>query len=233
MSRTNAKFQQKLGNPDGQWTITPKDITEAISSPVGGLHLATALISYEVGASLTAALFAQVGGMLVRTGTAPWLQENWGTSTQTGTTGNFSGPNTTANTSDPDAGPYPYAPPFTAAQQSWVPQTGYVPKGVKPISLDVYYAVATADVTTLNVSLTAVNFVNNTAAPTVTTLIATANLTKTKRTNLYVVNVPLSATQNYIVTADTYFQMLINVVTPSTSVFDFYGATINYHYNFL
>lgn len=102
-------------------------------------------------------------------------------------------------------------------------------------SAQALYKIGTANLTSGSLAITQSVFpLDNTAAtPTVTNLLAATALTLVQRANIYnTTYTPTTANQTMISSALAEILIELNVVTPASSTFDFYGVVLNLTYNY-
>lgn len=237
MSRTQGRWEQGTGFTDAQLFVgaskfTPISTSGATTKASAGAGLWTV----NTAASLTSNLFAELNQIL-RTGqlaTASVNQEEFGTAAL------VPGPSGVTNTSDPSNLP-PGFPPWAAAALPTLTGglKGPIPKGIKPIWVDVIYEVDAGAITSVTFGLTQTVFpaAGASGAPTVTNIIALAanglpvaanTAGQATRTRIAVA----SGNQNYLVLDGTEIIANINFVTPAANSVKFYGIILGCHYNY-
>jgi hypothetical protein len=237
MSKTQGRWEQATGFTDGQIFVGASEFQPTAASGAVTLVSASAgLLTRNVAASLTANLFADISKLL-RTGqlaTAAVAQEQFGTAAL------VPGPSSVANTSDPLDFP-PGFPPWTETVLPTITggQKGPIPKGIKPIWVDVIYEIDTGAITSVTFGLTqtAMPASGASGAPTVTNIItlganslpvAANTAGQATRTRIAVA----SANQLYITTDGTEVIANVNFVTPAGNSVKFYGIILGCHFNY-
>ena len=237
MPKTLGRWEQQTGFTDGELFIGTTDfyLTSA-SGAVTIVSSAAGLLTTNIAASLTVNLFANISTLL-RTGqlaTASYNQEEFGTAAA------VPGPSTVAGTSDPLNLP-PGFPPWTSAVNPALTggYNGPIPKGFKPIWVNVIYEVDTGAITSVTFGLTktVMPASGTSAAPAVTNIITlganslpTAANTAGQATRTRIA-VP-TANQLYLNADGSSVIANVNFVTPAANTVKFYGIIIGCHFNY-
>ena len=113
------------------------------------------------------------------------------------------------------------------------PLTGMQPAGLALQTAIAYYKIGTTNLTSASLEIVqSVYPADNTATnPTVTNILAATTLVLVQRANMYATTFTPSV-QTMLVTPSTQVTMEIDVVTPASSTFDFYGVLLNVLYNY-
>jgi len=237
MSTTRGRWEQATGFTDGQLFVGATNfLPSAASGAATIVSSAAGLLTLNQAASLTGNFFASISTLL-RTGqlaTAAVNQEEFGTAAL------VPGPSSVANTSDPSDLP-PGFPPWTEAVIPTITggYKGPIPKGLKPIWVDLIYEIDTGAITSVTFGLTktAMPPVGTSAAPVVTNIItlganglpvAANTAGQVTRTRINVA----TANQLYLNTDGTELIANVNFVTPASNSVKFYGMILGCHFNY-
>lgn len=227
MSKTQGRYEQKVGNTDAIAVFGPNDVDALAAADCVLTRTAAGDYNYTVAASKTVTFGLNLGKLLQRTGQLPFIQEQFGTAA------GVAGPTTVANTSDPDAKSSPYIPPFTGATQLSV-QTGFFPKGIKIMGFNVAYFVKTVNLTALTCRVDKTVYADGVAVAVTAVLASAANgLISTFAATPKVKAVTLAAAQQiYRVTDLSALTFELGVQTPVGGTFELERIEVLYHYNF-
>jgi hypothetical protein len=228
MPGTDSTWNQDTPNSDLEIFIGATEWRDAgnhatIATPSAGV------IAWTVPAAQTSVFLANIQAMIKRTGvfaTPASVQQQYGTAAS------LPGPTQVANTSDPE-GLRGY-PPFTASKLATLigPQAGAIPKGIQINSMDVIYSVNALNITAGKLMLNLVTYIDNTASPSVISLIpSTNNLTLTARANLYRTNIPV-ASPVFAINSGQSASLEVDVTTVAGGTFTFYGCVAKCSFNF-
>lgn len=234
MPRTQKRWLADQGMPDGQpfmW-LSAGDVYSGTGATTGytasgnfQLSLPTAAQAYVIAKSLNSLLF--------RTGMQDDLQEFFGSAqtqfsaTQSGgKAGGMASPPAAFSTPAGVSGP----PPFTGISE-FTPVTAARPKGIQINSVTCVYEVGAVDASVNSIALYGTSFVNG-VAPSVSTILAATNLTKTHAATPYVTTVSLS-TPAYLTGQNTEYSLEWKL-TPgaSTGTALIWGVFLGVTYNF-
>lgn len=222
MSRTGGRFEAKTPFTDGRIVIAPNDF-QLYSGASSFTRIGSGQATQHIAASQTDVLIANISKLLFKTGQTPFLQQQFGTAA------GVAGPTGVANTSDPDAQLGP--PPLTGAV-TITPQTGFLPKGIKFVSLILKYLISTTGPLTLHtVGITKTVFANN-VAPVVTNILANAanGLATVVQAQPYVTTIAL-ATPVFQVSVLADYLIELDVTTPAATTYDLFSAELLVNYN--
>lgn len=237
MSRTKNRWEQDTGFTDGEIFLGATAFTPtAASGAVTIVNSAAGLLTLNVAASLTANLFTELNAIL-RTGQ---LASTGVSQQQFGTAALVPGPSTVVHTSDPLNSPAGFPASSTASNPALTggPKAP-IPKGIRPIWVDLIYEIDTGAITSVTFGLTQTQMplVGTSAAPVVTNIItlganslpvAANTAGQATRTRIAV---PL-ANQNYIILDGTEIIANVNFVTPASNSVKFYGIILGCHFNY-
>ena len=231
MSRTNGQLQMKTPFSDGV-LVLPANQFQPSGGAAAWTRNAQGSYSLNQAASLNVIFVGSLANALLRTGQAPFLQEQFGTSA------GVAGPTSVANTSDPDGNVLaPYYPPMLKATLETVTggEAGYVPKGMQINDITLHYFIGTNALTTHTIGLVkSVMPVSGTpAAITVTTPLAVAanGLATAANANPQTTKVAI-ATPAFAVSDLSQYAIEVNAVTPAGGTYELFGATIHVSFNF-
>jgi hypothetical protein len=119
------------------------------------------------------------------------------------------------------------------ALQELSPRTALKIKGVKPLSLTVFYQVNVGAMTTLTCTLIQNIFKNNTAVAQTVLLASGANgLVNVAQTNPYVTNIPIPNAVFYQIAPNTQLWFEMNVAAPALNSFNLYGVELLCEFNY-
>lgn len=236
--KTQGRLEAQTGFTDGQIFVGASQFWPLV---VAGAPVASAgagLFTRNIPASTTANLFANLEKIL-RTGQ---LAVNTVVQQQFGTAALVPGPSSVANTSDA----MDFPPSFPG---NWSPNTvlptlsggykGPIPKGVKPIWVDVIYEVDTGAITSVTFGLTntVMPAAGASGAPVVTNVItlganslpvAANTAGQATRTRISVA----TANQLYFSSDGSEVIANVNFVTPASNTVKFYGIILGCHFNY-
>lgn len=225
--RTDGRFEQKLPVTDA---FLPMDASDFFS--VGGASTLTlgakGDVFFALGLNLAGKWICSLTGLLFRTGLAPFLQEQFGTAA------GVAGPTAVANTSDPDAQIGP--PPQTGAL-TIIPQTGFIPKGIKVVDIVLHYRIDVNPLSlhTIGLSKTVKPSTTTPAALVVTDVVANAanGLATAVNANIQSTKI-LVASPVFNITDLSELIIEVDATTPVTagSAYRMYGATVHVQYNY-
>lgn len=229
MSRTNGQFQMKTPFTDGLIWFNP--INNCWAQAGGATLTRGAAASYYLlqAASQSGVIVVAFDNVLKRLGTAPFLQEQFGTAA------GVAGPTGVANTSDPDGNTIaPYIPPMTKASMTTITggEAGFVPKGIRVDNVALVYQVNTLALTSIGIRVDKVSYTNN-AAPVVVNVLANGanGLQTAVQAQPYVTVIPIAGPV-FDVTDNTTFTCEITPVTPATSTFQLFGVALHVSFNY-
>jgi len=228
--RTSGQFLQDSPVADGQIFLGPftglalvggnttNNINQNNGANANFFNLNGASTTYNIVANLT---------NILRTGTAPNYQEQFGTAALQ------PGPSSVANTSDPLN--LTGMPPIKKAVLATLTggSNGFIAKGMQINWIDLIYATGANAVTSVFASLDAIKFANN-VAPVVTNLFNNyggASFPTAAQTNPYVARATIT-NPSFLVTTDSTFQVNIQVITGATATTSFYGIVLGVSFNF-
>lgn len=226
--RTAGQFLQDSPFTDGQIFIGPGQFGLAVGNPAialgnSGANYAPAYYNLN-GAGTTYNLVATLSHLL-RTGTAPNYQEQFGTAAL------VSGPSSVSNTSDPlNIVGMPPTKKANLATLTGGPN-GYISKGIQVNWIDVIYSPGANNLTSASLGITAISFANNVAFANTVLANYSAGLPITAQTNPYVTRVT-PTTIKFIVSNDSEIQILVGLQTGATATCAFYGIVVGVSFNF-
>lgn len=234
MSRTQKHYLMDQPIPDGKipfsaptdfYTYSATAPTVAYSATLGpSLHLGTASTAYTVAIPLASILF--------RSGMQDDLQEAFGggaTAQVFAAAQGKASPPATFTTPAGVSGP----PPFSGVTQ-FTPVTSARPKGIQIVSLSFVYFVTTTTASANQVGLFEFSYANA-AAPTVTTLLATATngmQTAANTSGQTYVTTVTPTTSAFITPTSPNVVALWNVTTTTSGSVDLIEVVANVNYNF-
>lgn len=223
---TQGRFEQDSPFTDA---FLPMDASDFFSVGAGASTLtlnAKGDISFNMAASLAGKWICSITGLLFRKGILPFLQEQFGTAA------GVAGPTAVANTSSPDA--QVGTPPFTGTT-GLIPQTGFIPKGVKIIDYVLHYRIDTnpLSVHTSGLSKTVKPSAGTPAALVVTDIVANAanGLATAANANPQSTLIPV-ASPVFNVTDLSEIVIEVDATTPVGGAYRMYGGTLHVQYNY-
>ncbi len=231
MSRTNGQFQMKTAFTDGVLLLPASRF-----QPSGGAATWTrnALGNYSVNqaASLNTFYVGNLADALLRTGTLPFIQEQFGTAA------GVAGPSSVANTTDPDGNVIaPYVPPMTKAAMESVTggEAGFVPKGIQINDITLHYFIGTNALTTHTIGLvkTVMPVSGTPGALVITSPLAVAanGLATAANANPQTTKV-INASAAMLVSDLSQYALEVNAVTPAGGTYQLFGATLHVSFNY-
>jgi hypothetical protein len=222
MPHTQSRYQQDLGYTDGRIFLGPGDIVVNTVANAPITRNAAGDWSYaQVTTGATVIYGANVlNAIMRRTGFGEDLQEQFG---GTGIPGS--------------AQVQTYRPDVIGSMntgQQLQPRTALKIKGVKLLSFDVIYTIATLALTSQSIRVDQTTFSNNVAKSITSVLAAGANgLATATQANPYVTNVSLAANQQiYRNLVDQELWIDLTVVSPNTTVYNLYGFDCLCEFNY-
>lgn len=220
--RSAGRFDADTPHVDGLIFIPPFSFWEGRNfgvAAVGQIVDTADQESYQIPASQSVKLFANIDSFISRIGEPDDLQTQNNASVQSSSS--YIGPAPTGR------------PPFAGVSQFSIPSTLVRPKGIKVLDVVPIYTISTANLTTHTLTASWRTYADNTAAATVNTLINAVAQQTAFRANMYATKNVVAANLQTFQTIDlSQFQVKLIVTTPVTSVYNLFGCWIHVQFNF-
>lgn len=226
MSRTGGRYEQKTPNTDGFLPIGAADFSSVGAGANTLTRNAKGDVSLNMAASLVGVWTTSLSGLIYRLGQQPFLQEQFGTAA------GVAGPTSVANTSDPDAN---IGPPPQTGTKVIIPQTGFVPKGVKIVDITLHYLIGTNPLSlhTMGLSQTVKPVSGTPGALVVTDVLANAANGLATAANANPQSTKAAITSPVFTVADLSELILeVDATTPAGGTYRLYGATVHLQFNY-
>lgn len=238
MAHTHSRYMQDLGFNDARILASAGGVTGLTTGGSFTLtRVGVADYSLRAAVSTTGTIAINVTQeVLRRTGFFEDTQNAFGSSFGSGLGGFKAGPGGSGSGVPGSAEPQGRPDTFgaMAALQEITPRTALKLKGFKLLSIDVIYTVSAAALTTAQLRVDQIQYVNGAAVPAATAVLAqTANgiLPQAFGANVIAFNVAIP-NPVYTILADTVLWVEMNIVTPGGGTFDFRGFDMLFEFNF-